>query len=66
MAQAYGLAVECRAQSPLARKVVQSGPPWVKRLGIAVPYAAVVGAGAAFVAFTRLPEMRGVPVTSQR
>ena len=42
---------------------MESGPPWVKRLGIAVPYAAVVAAGASNVAFTRLPEMQhGVPV----
>ena len=33
-------------------------PPAVKRLGIAVPYMAVVAAGGANVAFTRLPEMQ--------
>ena len=48
-----------------AGKLVSSGPPWVKRLGIAVPYAAVVSAGAANVAFTRMPEIQsGVPITA--
>ena len=64
VAQAYALAVGVSCGIALgARKVVESGPPWVKRLGIAVPYAAVVAAGASNVAFTRLPEMQdGVPV----
>ena len=66
VAQAYGLAVGVSCSIALgARKLVQSGPPWVKRLSIAVPYAAVVSAGASNVAFTRLPEMRaGVPISA--
>ena len=37
----------------------------MKRLGIAVPYVAVVAAGGANVAFTRLPEMQsGVPIAA--
>ena len=66
IAQAYGLAVGVSCSIAVgAGKLVQSGPPWVKRLGIAVPYAAVVSAGAANVAFTRMPEMRqGVPITA--
>eukprot|EP00316_Scyphosphaera_apsteinii_P024242 CAMPEP_0119333994 /NCGR_PEP_ID=MMETSP1333-20130426/86425_1 /TAXON_ID=418940 /ORGANISM="Scyphosphaera apsteinii, Strain RCC1455" /LENGTH=320 /DNA_ID=CAMNT_0007344199 /DNA_START=55 /DNA_END=1017 /DNA_ORIENTATION=- len=64
VAQAYGLAVGVSCSIAVgAGKLVQSGPPWVRRLGIAVPYAAVVAAGASNVAFTRLPEMtHGVPV----
>jgi len=64
VAQAYGLAVGVSCSIAVgARKLVESGPPWVRRLGIAVPYAAVVAAGGANVAFTRLPEMQhGVPV----
>ena len=64
--QAYGLAVAASCGIAVgAGKLVQSGPPWVKRLGIAVPYAAVVSAGAANVAFTRMPEMQdGVPITA--
>ena len=46
-------------------KLVQSGPPWVKRLGIAVPYAAVVSAGASNVVLSRLPEIQsGVPIAA--
>ena len=64
IAQAYGLAVGVSCGIAVgARKVVESGPPWVKRLGIAVPYMAVVAAGASNVGFTRLPEMQhGVPI----
>ena len=64
--QAYALAVGVSCSIAVgARKFVESGPPWVKRLGIAVPYAAVVSAGAANVAFTRLPEMQGgVPISA--
>ena len=64
--QAYALAVGVSCSIAVgARKLVESGPPWVKRLGIAVPYAAVVSAGAANVAFTRMPEMQsGVPIAA--
>ena len=64
--QAYALAVGVSCSIAVgARKLVESGPPWVKRLGIAVPYAAVVTAGATNVAFTRMPEMRdGVPIAA--
>ena len=66
VACAYGLAVGVSCSIAVgARRLVESGPPWVRRLSIAVPYAAVVTAGAANVAFTRLPEMRdGVPITA--
>lgn len=66
IAQAYALAVGVSCSIAVgAGKLVASGPPWVKRLGIAVPYAAVVSAGAANVAFTRMPEMQsGVPITA--
>ena len=66
IAQAYGLAVGVSCSIAVgARKLVEAGPPWVKRLGIAVPYAAVVSAGAANVAFTRMPEMQdGVPISA--
>ena len=62
--QAYALAVGVSCGIAVgARKLVEAGPPAVKRLGIAVPYAAVVLAGGANVAFTRLPEMQdGVPI----
>eukprot|EP00966_Prymnesium_polylepis_P096550 2236985-Prymnesium_polylepis.1 len=65
VAQAYGLAVGVSCGIAVgAGKMIASGPPWVKRLGIAVPYMAVVAAGASNVAFTRLPEMRnGVPIS---
>jgi len=64
--QAYALAVAASCGIAVgAGKLVANGPPWVKRLGIAVPYAAVVSAGAANVAFTRMPEMQdGVPITA--
>jgi sideroflexin-5 len=63
---AYALAVGVSCSIALgARKLIDAGPPWVRRLKIAVPYAAVVTAGAANVAFTRLPEMReGAPITA--
>ena len=66
VAQAYALAVGVSCSIAVgARKLVNSGPPWVKRLGIAVPYAAVVSAGAANVAFTRMPELQaGVPISA--
>ena len=66
VAQAYGLAVGVSCSIALgARRLVEAGPPWVKRLSIAVPYAAVVSAGASNLAFTRLPEMQaGVPVAA--
>ena len=66
VAGAYALAVGVSCSIAVgARKLVESGPPWVKRLGIAVPYAAVVTAGATNVAFTRMPEMRdGVPIAA--
>ena len=66
VAQAYALAVGVSCSIALgARRLVQTGPPWVKRLGIAVPYAAVVSAGASNLAFTRLPEMQaGVPIAA--
>mmetsp|Transcript_535 Transcript_535/g.1505 ORF Transcript_535/g.1505 Transcript_535/m.1505 type:complete len:356 (-) Transcript_535:161-1228(-) len=64
--QAYALAVGVSCSIAVgARKLVENGPPWIKRLGIAVPYVAVVSAGAANVGFTRLPEMQGgVPITA--
>jgi tricarboxylate carrier len=63
---AYGLAVGVSCSIAVgASKLIAAGPPWVKRLRIAVPYAAVVTAGAANVAFTRMPEMQdGVPITA--
>lgn len=66
VAGAYALAVGVSCSIAVgAGKLVRSGPPWVKRLGIAVPYAAVVTAGSTNVAFTRMPEMRdGVPITA--
>ena len=43
IAQAYGLAVGVSCSIAVgARKLVESGPPWVKRLGIAVPYACLL------------------------
>ena len=65
--QAYGLAVGVSCGIAVgARKLIESGPPAVKKLGIAVPYAAVVCAGGANVAFTRLPEMQtGVPIADE-
>ena len=66
LAQAYALAVGVSCGIAVgARKLVEAGPPAVKRLGIAVPYVAVVAAGGANVAFTRLPEMQsGVPIAA--
>ena len=66
IAQAYGLAVAVSCGIAVgAGKLVQSGPPWVKRLGIAVPYAAVVSAGASNVVLSRLPEIQsGVPIAA--
>ena len=66
IAQAYGLAVGVSCSIAVgAGKLVQSGPPWVKRLGIAVPYAAVVSAGASNVVLSRLPEIQsGVPIAA--
>jgi len=63
---AYALAVGVSCSIAVsARKLVEAGPPWAKRLSLAVPYAAVVTAGGANVAFTRLPEMRdGVPIAA--
>lgn len=66
LAQAYFLAcsVACGIGVGAAR-LVERGPPWIKRLGILVPYTAVVAAGAANLALTRLPEIRsGAPVFS--
>eukprot|EP00962_Isochrysis_galbana_P041043 scaffold14964_cov146-Isochrysis_galbana.AAC.1 len=67
VAQAYGLAVGVSCGIAVgARKLIQSGGPGIKRLGIAVPYMAVVSAGAANVGFTRLPEMQhGVPIAAR-
>jgi len=67
VAQAYALAVGVSCGIAVgARKLIQSGGPTIKRLGIAVPYMAVVSAGAANVAFTRLPEMQdGVPIAAR-
>jgi tricarboxylate carrier len=67
VAQAYGLAVGVSCTIAVgARKLIQSGGPGIKRLGIAVPYMAVVSAGAANVGFTRLPEMQnGVPIAAR-
>lgn len=64
VAQAYALAVGVSCGIAVgARKLVQSGPPLFKRLGIAVPYAAVAIAGSCNLAFTRMPEIQqGVPV----
>jgi hypothetical protein len=66
LAQAYGLAVGVSCSIAVgARRLVERGPPWVRRLGLAVPYAAVVSAGAANVAFTRLPELQhGAPIAA--
>ena len=66
IAKAYALAVGVSCSIAVgARKLVEAGPPWVRRLSIAVPYAAVVAAGSSNVAFTRLPEMQeGVPITA--
>jgi len=67
VAQAYALGCGVSCGIALgAGRLVQSGPPWVKRLGIAIPYAAVVASGGVNVAFTRLPEMRqGVPIADR-
>jgi len=64
LSQAYGLAVGVSCGIAVgAKKLIASGPPAVKKLGIAVPYAAVVCAGGANVAFTRMPEVQsGVPI----
>lgn len=66
VAKAYTLAVGVSCGIAVgAGRLVQRGPPWVRRLRIAVPYAAVVSAGSANVAFTRLPEMQGgVPIAA--
>lgn len=66
IAGAYALAIGVSCSVAVgARKLVEAGPPVVKRLGIAVPYAAVVTAGAANVAFTRMPEMQfGAPISA--
>ena len=48
-----------------AARLVERGPPWIRRMGILVPYTAVVSAGAANLFATRMPEIRsGAPVFS--
>ena len=66
LAQAYVLACSVACGIGVgASKLVERGPPWIKRLGILVPYTAVVSAGAANLALTRLPEIRsGAPIAS--
>jgi len=67
IAQAYalGCGVSCGIAVGAGR-LVQSGPPWVKRLGVAVPYAAVVASGGVNVAFTRMPEIhQGAPIADR-
>ena len=64
LAQAYGLAVVSSCTIAIgASRLVSKGPSFIKRLGVAVPYVAVVTAGAGNVAFTRWPEVtNGVPI----
>jgi len=66
LAGAYALAVGVSCSIAVgARKLVEAGPPMVKRLSFAVPYAAVVSAGSANMFFTRLPELQeGVPISA--
>ena len=56
LAQAYALAVGTSCTIAVgASELVKRGPPIIKRLGVIVPYTAVVAAGAGNVAFTRWP-----------
>lgn len=66
LAQAYLLATSVACGIGVgASRLVERGPPWMKRLGLLVPYTAVVAAGAANLALTRLPEIRsGAPIYS--
>ena len=62
LAQAYGLAVVSSCTIAIgASRLVSKGPSFIKRLGVAVPYVAVVTAGAGNVAFTRWPEVPSLP-----
>ena len=64
--QAYGLAVGVACGIGLSlSKLVERGPPFLKRLGPLVPFTAVVAAGAANLTLTRYPEVqKGVPVST--
>ena len=66
VAQAYALAVGVSCGIAVgAKSMIAKAPPSIAKLGIAVPYAAVVCAGAANVGFTRLPEMQsGVSIAA--
>lgn len=67
MGQAYGLAVGVSCSIAIgAGKLIKSGPPIIKRLGLAVPYLAVISAGGTNVAMSRMPEMqKGVTVVDK-
>lgn len=64
LAKAYGLAVGVSCTIAVAAgAAMKRAPPAVKRMGLAVPYFAVITAGCSNVAFTRMEEMKqGVPV----
>ena len=66
LAAAYGLAVGSSCAIAVgASSLIKRGPSVIRKLGPAVPYVAVVSAGAGNVAFTRWPEVQnGVPIKS--
>lgn len=66
LAKAYAAAVVTGCGIGVGmRRLVERGPSFLARLGLAVPYTAVVAAGAANVALTRMPEMLdGVPISA--
>merc|ERR1712070_1186005 len=65
--KAYGMAVGVSCTIAVsAGHLVKNGPPIVKRLGLFVPYFAVITAGSSNVAFTRMEEvLKGVPVMDE-
>jgi len=66
IAKSYGLAVTTAcALSYVGGKIIEKGPPVVKRLGILVPYVAVASAGISNVVLTRYQEIAdGIPMKS--
>ena len=47
------------------KKLVERGPPIFARMGMLVPYTAVVAAGSANLMLTRMPEMQsGAPISA--
>jgi hypothetical protein len=64
LGQAYSLAVVSSCGVAIgASALIKRGPSFIKRLGFAVPYTAVVCAGAGNVILTRMPEIEnGVPI----